>query len=181
MPSGKSLTDLSSFLDYLSDKGLMPKETAMSRKSTVNSVLGVLSDSEAQDVTTIDADDIMRRFHNMHGKRYTPGSLKTYRSRLASTIEDFIAYNNNPMTFRPATSTRERKLHETRVVKNVDSVQKVDQGIVLKTNALLMMVPIPIRADLTIQVQGLPFDLTPQEAKKIAGVIMAMATEPAQF
>jgi site-specific recombinase XerC len=181
----KSLAGLSDFLDYLSDKGLMPKETAMSRKSTVNSVLSVLPDSETQDVTAIDVDDVMRRFQNRHSKKYTPGSLKTYRSRLAAAIEDFITYNDNPMAFRPATTVRERKPRETRVVKNVDSNLHVDknrsQGVESPANASGMMVPIPIRSDLTIQIKGLPFDLTPQEAKKIAGVIMAMATEPVQF
>jgi hypothetical protein len=34
--------------------------------------------------------------------------------------------------------------------------------------------PIPLRADLTVHVQGLPFE-TPAEAKKIAAVIQAMA------
>jgi hypothetical protein len=38
------------------------------------------------------------------------------------------------------------------------------------------ILPIPIRADLTIYIQGLPYDLTPTEAKKIASVIQAMAT-----
>jgi hypothetical protein len=37
------------------------------------------------------------------------------------------------------------------------------------------ILPIPIRADLTIYIQGLPFDLTEAEAKKIASVIQAMA------
>jgi len=37
------------------------------------------------------------------------------------------------------------------------------------------ILPIPIRADLTIYIQGLPFDLTEAEARKIAGVVSAMA------
>jgi len=37
------------------------------------------------------------------------------------------------------------------------------------------ILPIPIRVDLTIHIQGLPFDLTEAEAKKIANVIQAMA------
>jgi hypothetical protein len=37
------------------------------------------------------------------------------------------------------------------------------------------IIPIPIRADLTVHIQGLPFDLTSREAKKVANVILAMA------
>jgi hypothetical protein len=35
--------------------------------------------------------------------------------------------------------------------------------------------PIPIRENVVVRVHGLPFDLTPAEAKKIAAVIQAMA------
>jgi len=35
-------------------------------------------------------------------------------------------------------------------------------------------VPIPIRPDLTIYIQGLPFDLTELEARKLGAVIMAL-------
>jgi hypothetical protein len=42
------------------------------------------------------------------------------------------------------------------------------------------VLPIPIRADLTVRVHGLPFDLTQAEARKVAAVIQAMAVpEPA--
>jgi hypothetical protein len=185
MSSEKSLSSLSKFLDYLSDKGLMDKQTAMSRKSTANLVLGSLSDLEAIDVTTVDVDTVMRRFENLNRGKYTPGSLRTYRSRLASAIEDFISYSDNPMSFRPATVTRERKQKETQSVKNVDSQQRIainHSGVITDIkNVSPMIVPIPIRINLTIQIHGLPFDLTPQEARKISAVIVAMASEPVEF
>jgi hypothetical protein len=37
-----------------------------------------------------------------------------------------------------------------------------------------LIVPIPIRPDLTVHVQGIPFDLTEAEARKIAAVVTAM-------
>jgi hypothetical protein len=37
------------------------------------------------------------------------------------------------------------------------------------------ILPIPIRADLTVYIQGLPFDLTESEAKRISNVVTAMA------
>jgi hypothetical protein len=36
------------------------------------------------------------------------------------------------------------------------------------------ILPIAIRADLTIYIQGLPFDLSEAEARKIAAVVTAM-------
>jgi len=37
--------------------------------------------------------------------------------------------------------------------------------------------PIPIRRDLIVKLIGVPHDLTPQEAKKIANVVSAMASD----
>jgi hypothetical protein len=39
------------------------------------------------------------------------------------------------------------------------------------------ILPIKIRKDLTIHIQDLPFDMTEAEAKKIANVILALASE----
>jgi hypothetical protein len=38
------------------------------------------------------------------------------------------------------------------------------------------ILPIPIRPNLTVHIQGIPSDLTPAEADKIAAVIMAFAS-----
>lgn len=38
------------------------------------------------------------------------------------------------------------------------------------------IVPIQIRPDLTVHIQGLPHDLTKKEAEKIAGVVLAFAS-----
>lgn len=42
--------------------------------------------------------------------------------------------------------------------------------------ALVTITPIPIRADLTVKIQGIPLDLTKAEAEKIARVVEAMAS-----
>lgn len=42
------------------------------------------------------------------------------------------------------------------------------------------ILPIPLRADLTIYVQGLPVDLTAREARKIGAVILALSVDAAR-
>lgn len=37
------------------------------------------------------------------------------------------------------------------------------------------IVPIPIRADLTVYIQGMPIDMTYDEAAKVSRVVMALA------
>lgn len=38
------------------------------------------------------------------------------------------------------------------------------------------ILPIPIRADLSVHIANIPLDLTQAEARKIASVVMALAT-----
>ncbi|MGK9052079.1 hypothetical protein [Neorhizobium petrolearium] len=185
MDGQKSRAALLEFLDYLARKGLMNKTTASARKAAVNNVLGILDDDEAADVSRINLDDVMRRFHNLNGMNYTADSLTTYKSRVRSAIEDFLSYVENPMAFRSNTGGTGRKTQErVRAANNKGS----KEGSAQRTQApgpdfkppppvASLVLPIPIRADLTVYVQGLPYDLTQTEASKIANVIRAMAIE----
>jgi hypothetical protein len=183
MDSKRSREAALDFLEYLAQKGLMAPATARARKASLNAVLGILDDKEAQDVTVINLDEVMKRFGHLQGKDYTPKSLTTYKSRVRSALDDFASYVENPLAFKPTVQTRERKSSGT----NNSSAASNDSGVppaesprnqipAVPGRMASNIFPIPIRADLTIYIQGLPYDLTPTEAKKIASVIQAMAT-----
>tara|TARA_R110002167_G_scaffold28513_1_gene95772 strand:+ start:1064 stop:1630 length:567 start_codon:yes stop_codon:yes gene_type:complete len=185
MSNGRSTTDLLKFLDYLAEKGLMPAATAAARKASANKMLAVLSDEEARDVTTIDMDDVALRFHNKNGQQYTPGSIQTYKSRVTSSIDDFRAYLTNPLGFRTSSKPRQR----TRSTKDkpaapsgepsTNSAQEPPQAQSpapsVSSGPSLSILPVALRPDLTIQIAGLPFDLTKAEAQKLANIILAHA------
>jgi hypothetical protein len=183
MTNKRSREALQEFLSYLGDRGLMAKATAHARKAAASKILGVLSDDEAQDVTAIDLDDTITRFSNLHGKKYTPQSLVTYKSRLRSALDDFDAYLVNPLAFRPSLQRREPRGKEGRasgatLPSRSEAALAQDASprpshVPLASSSIL---PVPLRTDLTVHIQGLPFDLTMIEAKKLANVIMAMAT-----
>ncbi len=183
MNNSRSRSELLDFLDYLARKGLMNKATVSARKAAANKVLSVLDDSEAEDVSILDIDDIMGRFNNLNGGKYTPDSLAAYKSRLKTAIDDFLSYLRNPMAFKPGMSSNGRKTTDRQKQKLNKSNQK--NGSDLSTNfpvdrshipiATPMILPIPLRTDLTIFIQGLPYDLSSAEANKIANVIKAMA------
>lgn len=188
MSNGRSTADLLKFLDYLAEKGLMPAATAASRKASANKMLAVLSEDESRDVTTVDMNDVALRFHNLNGQQYTPGSIQTYKSRVGSAIDDFRAYLANPLGFRTSSKPRQRARSSKEAVavtasgsaSGVSTASAVSQSVTstpLPTGANIL--PVPLRPDLTIQIAGLPFDLTPAEAKKIANIILAHATDGA--
>ena len=179
--SDLSRNALLAFIDYLSTKGLMNRTTASARKAAANRVLSVLDDAEASDVSQIDLDDVMTRFHHLEGAKFTPESLSTYKSRLKSAIEDFLRYQRDPMNFKPSgqssgrrNGTDRSRTADVSMAPRQDPARRPDQPIEAPA-ASVSILPIPIRADLTIKVQGLPFDLTAGEANKIANVIKAMA------
>jgi hypothetical protein len=173
MAEKRTRQDFLSFLDWMSEKGLMAKNTVAARKAAASKVLGILDDEEARDVTALDLDDVMRRFTTLEGKGYTPGSLTTYLSRLRSALDDFKVYLDKPLSFRPGVQPRERRKPEVR--KETPSAapgQNHEVGTKHESNAL----SIPIRLGTVIVIHGLPYDLREPEAAKIANVIRAMVT-----
>jgi hypothetical protein len=167
----------------VAQKGLMAPATARARKAAVSKVLAILDDQEAEDVTALNIDDVMSRFAHLQGRGYNPQSLVTYKSWLKSALEDFSSYISNPLAFRPNVQSRERRPAQAKAAPGVNkapaeipSPEPQPRTVAMAGPMSNSILPIPIRSDLTIYIQGLPFDLTDAEAKKIAGVVQAMAT-----
>ncbi|CCV15715.1 hypothetical protein [Mesorhizobium sp. STM 4661] len=181
MDGKRSREALLEFLDYLAKKGLMNKATANARKAAANTVLSILDSNEAEDVTIIDIDQLFARYANLAGSKYKPESLNVYRGRLKAAIEDFKNYQNNPMAFRPSIQSNGRKVTERSRVGQGEtaadrSISRPTASVSSPPPASVSILPIPIRPELVVHIQGLPYDLTPAEANKIANVIRAMAS-----
>jgi hypothetical protein len=179
MADGRTREDLLRFLDYLGNKGLLAKATAASRKAAANKVLGILDSSEAQDVTTIDVDAVIHRFGNLYRQKYTPQSLQTYKSRVHSALDDFRSHLENPLAFKPSLQTRSKP----RIAS--DKTETEEKKAVLTgagpthrgQSPGVNILPIPLRPNLVVQIAGLPFDLTTNEARKIANIVLAHAAD----
>lgn len=170
MTGKRTRADFYDFLTWMSEKGLMAKNTVAARKAAATKVLGILHDDEVQDVTALDLDDVMRRFTNLEGRGYTPGSLTTYQSRLRSALDDFKVYLDKPLNFRPGVQPRERRKNDVR--KEPSPTAQDGSRESAAPNAL----SVPIRPNATVVIQGLPYDLTEAEAIKIANIVRAMVT-----
>jgi hypothetical protein len=185
--SGRTRADFLEFLDWLGSKGLIPLNTAQARKAVANKVLAALEDDELGDITALDIDDVMLRFTNKFGKRYTRESARTYRSRFETSVADFKAYCENPVGFRPlgrpqikrATTEQQGGAAEKKTVPRKPAMKSPLEGgspTGEKPAAPGNVIPIQIRQNLTVQVGPVPFDLTKSEATKIANTILALAT-----
>ncbi len=173
MGNDKSRDKLLEFLDYVASKGLMPKNTILSRKAAAGKVLGILKGAEAEDVTALDLNDVMKRFQNLEGTRYTPSSLTVYLSRTKSAIDDFKSYLENPLAFRPNVQTRAQPKREASTAASKNNSSSSSERAPTREPLSGSILPIQIRPDSTVFVQGLPYDLSEAEATKIANVIKA--------
>ncbi|WP_166040267.1 hypothetical protein [Sphingosinicella sp. YJ22] len=184
--AGRTKADFLEFLEWLGSKGLIPLNTAQARKAVANKVLAALEEDELGDITALDIDDVMLRFTNKFGKRYTPESARTYRSRFETSVADFKAYCENPVGFRPlgrpqakrpATEQPDGVVEKKKFVLRKPPVtplpeRRTDGEPAASGN----VIPIQIREDLTVRIGPVPFDLTKREATKIANIILAHAT-----
>lgn len=177
-----SAAKLSEFWDYVIDKGLMNKETAMSRKTASQKILESLAEAERQDLRALDREHAFQRFQNIAGKRYSPSSLTVYRSRFYASLDDFLSYADNPSGFKPNISktntkaknegVKQNKKRSATMEKEVSHTQPIHDSLASSDNLTL---PIPLRPGVAVKIFGLPSDLSVDEAKKICGVVSAYA------
>lgn len=186
-----SVSEVEKFLDYLATKGLMPKPTVVSRKAACNKMFSILDESESSDVRKLNIDELASRFANLEGSKYTPDSLKTYKSRVSKTIDDFIRYNLDPIGFKGVSSTIRKKRETTAPQAPTAPPSGTTPASQAPPSAPhqhssthrspmahqpSLRLPIPIREGIVVEIEGLPFDLKEAEAQKIANVILAMAS-----
>lgn len=173
-----SVEALVSFLEYAATKGLLNRSTASAKKIAVERVFEVADPNERADIRQADVGNIMARFINIAGAGFRPESLASYQSRVKSAIEDFVVWKQNPMGFRPSRRGAAKGGKSVALDKKSTApapAPPVSSAAALKPGTLSL--PIPIRSDLTVQIDGIPYDLTKAEATKIANVVLAMATE----
>ena len=188
MSQNRGREDFIQFLEYLGDKGLIARATASARRTAAAKVLAVLSEDEAQDVTHLDVDQVMSRFENLNPRQYTPESLQSYRSRLKTALDDFRSYSDNPVSFRPSGLTRSKAKTSPNGAKPAKRKSGTAVATVPASTASpgiqaspmidlpnVNQLPVPLRQNLTVRIYGLPYDLSKQEAQKIANIILAHA------
>lgn len=180
MSEDYSLAGLRKFLDYAGQKGLMAKETANARKTAAEKILGVLDPSDVTDLRQVDLEMAIHRFMNLRGTEYKPESLRVYESRMRSAVADFTQWVENPSTYKPSTG-RMRSDNGKKAEPSTRTAPKMISPTAPTEHAhqtppmqaVSLTVPVPIRRDLYVTINGIPPDLTAEEAEKIANVIRA--------
>jgi len=185
MTSKYSYDALMQFMDWVIEKRLLNKQTASSRKTAAQKVLDVLDGAEREDLREVDQEAVFARFQNINRSKYTPDSLKVYRSRFASALEAFLSHADDPdphpSSFKAVVGPK--KGGSTGPRPKAASGRKTPPPATPPTSQAAspsesaadghLTLPIPLRPGLLVKVFGLPTDLNEDEAKKICAVISA--------
>ena len=168
--------------DWVAQKGLMPRNTAMGIRAAVSQILKVERDWESLDVSQLDVEGLIARFRNLSS--LSPGSLATYESRFRSGLESYLDYLNSPATYQPKGRKRvasrdlgspvARRQTKARSQgaggQSADGVEAPDHP----TSVRLVVYPFPVRPGVFAELK-LPADLTLEEAARLSGFLKAVA------
>lgn len=189
MDKDYSLNALGQFHDYAANKGLLKKETALSRKRAALKVLSILESNENNDLRSVDLDEVFRRFETLKGSEFKPASLQVYHSRLKSAVSDFLTYVESPSTFKPSVAPRtsskavnskkgpSNKPEEITSGNDQNNSQQQVKPPSFNNTGENLTIPIPLRNGLTVLISNMPMDLSAKEAEKLATIIKAYAME----
>ncbi|MBW4461840.1 MAG: hypothetical protein KME47_16600 [Nodosilinea sp. WJT8-NPBG4] len=170
------------FLDWLADKGKVKVNTVRGWKSAASKILSILDEDKLQDLRNVDVEEVCLRFANKNGKDLSTASLKTYKSRLKTSLDEFFAWRSNPMGYKPNASygvRKERQADSSNGLQNKEANPDSNNEVVAseKSNVSVVTFPIPLRSGLIVKLTDLPIDLTEEEAEKISMVVKALASK----
>lgn len=119
-----SRESLISFLDFVAEKGLMKRDTAISYKKACNIILKILGEDEATDLSKINLESVITRHRNLAAGKISPSALKNYELRTRAAVNNFIEYVKNPSSWRPTIKQRPSRTRATAPsppAKNIES------------------------------------------------------------
>jgi hypothetical protein len=166
--------------DWVAEKGLMPRNTALSIRAAVSQILKLDLGWETADVRQLDVDALISRFRNL--SKLSPASLGTYESRFRSGLDSYLAYLDNPATYQPRGRTSGRRGEGQQPRAKRGGAGSADPpgpaapppAPVVSSGAKLVVYPFPVRPNLFAELK-LPSDLTASEAQRLGKFLEAVA------
>jgi len=165
--------------DWVADRGLLPRNSALGIRTAVSKILKIEDDWENLDVREIDVDRLVSRFSNL--SKLAPRSLATYESRFRSGLASYLAYLEKPASYQPKArrqAAREErptvkgKKKPTAPLSRPDDAPSATHPVTSSTR--LVVYPLPVRPDVFAELK-LPAELTADEATRLGAFLKAVA------
>jgi hypothetical protein len=187
MQNGHSLDDVLGFLSHAAERGLMPAATAQALSVATRNVFSVLDDAERSSLPLDDLKGVIRRFNNKRARDFNPSSLKEYGRRVQRAVELYQQWRNDPANFTVktrATGTANKKEQGNGRVatgqlssapQDSESTAATIAGPVPTGSTAGYQSAFPVRPGHVVVVANIPFDLSQQEAERLAQFVRLLA------
>jgi len=176
-----SVDALLAFLKQAGMEGLINPAVARSRRNAIEHLRGEMTEEERLDVRQLNVDELASRFHKLDGSSIRSEALALYVERFKMALLDYGRWNDAPSQFETIGGERAKTARRAADGRSAISAdQQAEERIRLEaSDNPAGVVPIALRADCTVYLAGLPLDLTPVEAGKIARIVTAFAQDQA--
>ena len=168
------------FLREAVHAGLLNPAVARSRRNAALELFSHLSKSEAEDLRRVDVDELTARCHKLQGGTVRPEVLSLYAERLREGLDDYFRYLDAPDGFVARRTERQAPRRRGSEQLRTAEEKALEQLRLDETRYRPDIVPIPLRPGTVLYLHGVPADLSPAEARKVARVVEALADEPAK-
>ncbi len=186
MDKDYSFAALTRFLDFVAEKGLVKKNTAVSWKTASGKVLDDLTPAEQEDVRRVDLATAFVKFENRFGGKYSPASLAQYHARARTAMSEFLKWVESPTNYKPRALPKNDDgevggkipRRQSRLKSNAYSgsgsaqARAPEPGITTPVTGLSLA--FPMRSDFLAQVV-VPRDISAEEARRFGAFIMTLA------
>lgn len=178
---------LVAFLDYAIHKGYLKTATGQAMKTAVKEVLSATEGAEGWemvDLTSLDEDDVLRRFETLRAMKFSTGSLSTYKGRYSRATSMFKEFRASPATWRPSVKQRSRSKGNGGSSTSASGSPTTDGGAPSAPapaphpghGSAIITYPFPLRQGVLASLE-LPPDLTRREAQRLVAFIESLAIE----
>ncbi|MGE4072299.1 MAG: hypothetical protein AB7E72_14105 [Lysobacterales bacterium] len=174
-----TLDRLHEFLRQAPVAGLLNPAVAKSRGQALEQVQDELTVVERNDLRLIDVDELCGRLHKIGDSSVRPEVLDLYNKRLKATLVDYLAWVQNPKSYASVGGDRVKRSArgDGTSQERLQEMRALEDTLLATSDWAPGIVSIPLREGTSVFVQNLPLDLTEQEARKIARVIEALASD----
>ena len=180
-------TDFSStgFLAFLREAAvsvLLHPAVARSRRKAAESLFDYLSDDEKADLRDLDIGALARRVHDARDGVLRSEVIDLYAERLRDALDDYLrissgggAHSKGVSTARPAEAgTRASGARRPVRQREDDALESIRLSF---DRHRADVMPIPLGEGRVVYLHGLPADLSLAEARRIARVLEALASD----
>ncbi len=184
-----SSDEFKKFVDMLPDLHLIAEATARNLRSTSLLLLSTVYENQYSDVRNINVDSLINDYLEVAEAEPSESSIQTYKSRFNSAISKFVDFQEGKLTSLPLPSdgsgddvsqlsaeTSKKRIRRGSVnlietLEKQKSLRLPEKPIEKSVDVFSAPMLLRPKTGLSIEIKGLPLDLTNEEAERIASFL----------